>query len=596
MKRLLTSAALFLCSLLTFAQFTGTRTDSQGVMYTANDDGTTCFVSGHSDEYKSEIVIPEVYEGLSVTSIGSWAFYSSNITSLTIPSGVTSIGDYAFHSCSSLTSLTIPFGVTSIGNGAFKDCSSLTSVTIPSSVTSIGQGAFCYCRSLTSLAIPSSVTSIADHAFSECSSLTSLTIPSSMTSIADYTFERCNSLTSLTIPSSITSIGVKAFYGCSNLTSLTIPSSVTSIGISAFLECSGLKTITVEEGNTVYDSRENCNAIIRTADNSLFFGCQNTVIPASVTSIDYSAFSRCSGLTSLTIPEGVLSIGDYAFEGCSNLTSLTVKWLQPISIPMSLFYTSGGHSFYASNAILIVPKGSKALYKEAEVWKRFRSIMEPFEGTLTDSQGVKYTANNDDWTCRVSGHEKTYDANVTIPEIYEGRTVTSIGSEAFSGCSELASVTTPSSMTSIGDNAFAGCNSLEWLDVDWTTPLDISADAFNNSNYQNATLCVPIDSKTVYEKANVWKDFKEIVALFRGTVTDSQGVKYTANNGKATCFVSSYNKNDNSNSIVTIPETYGGRKVTSIGDEAFRNCNRLTSVIIPEGVESIGSYAFANCI
>ena len=178
--------------------------------------------------------------------LGDYAFYGcSGLTSLTLPSSVTSIGSYAFYGCSGLASLTLPSSVTSIGWYAFEDCSGLTSLTLPSSVTSIGSYAFYGCSGLTSLTIPSSVTSIGYKAFAYCSGLTSLTLPSSVTSIGDEAFAYCSGLTSLTIPSSVTSIGESAFKGCSGLTSLTIPSGVTSIGSYAFYGCSGLTSIYV---------------------------------------------------------------------------------------------------------------------------------------------------------------------------------------------------------------------------------------------------------------------------------------------------------------------------------------------------------------
>ena len=147
------------------------------------------------------------------------------------------LGDYVFYDCSGLTSLTIPSSVTSIGWSAFSGCSGLTSLTIPSSVTSIGGYAFSGCSGLTSLTILSGVTEIGNDAFSGCSGLTSLALPSSVTSIGESAFKGCSGLTSLTIPSSVTSIGDWAFEGCSGLTSLTIPSSVTSIGGYAFAGC-----------------------------------------------------------------------------------------------------------------------------------------------------------------------------------------------------------------------------------------------------------------------------------------------------------------------------------------------------------------------
>ena len=232
-----------------------------------------------------------------------------------------------------LTTATIPetvtyngttYSVTSIGKSAFMWCSSLTSVTIPNSVTSIEYEAFTYCSSLTSVTIPNSVTSIGEHAFYGCSSLASVTIPNSVTSIGNYAFWGCSSLTSISIPNSVTSIGKWAFSGCSSLTSVTIPTSVTSIGECAFAYCSSLTSIVVESSNTMYDSRENCNAIIETASNTLIAGCQSTTIPNSVTSIGDGAFYGCSSLTSVTIPHSVTSIGEDAFQGCSSLTCVTI--------------------------------------------------------------------------------------------------------------------------------------------------------------------------------------------------------------------------------------------------------------------------------
>ena len=254
----------------------------------------------------------------SVTSIGNLAFEGcSSLTSVEIPNSVTSIGYYAFQSCSSLTSIvvapnnpkydsrdncnaiiesesntliagcmnsTIPNSVTSIGGYAFSSCSSLTSVEIPNSVTSIGDAAFSGCSSLTSVEIPNSVTSIGDDAFSYCSSLTSVELPNSVTSIGEWTFSYCSSLTSVEIPNSVTSIGGSAFSCCLSLTSVELPNSVTSIGPYAFSSCSSLTSVE---------------------------------LPNSVTSIGSYAFRNCSALLSIIsyIPEVKLFSTDVSVFG-----------------------------------------------------------------------------------------------------------------------------------------------------------------------------------------------------------------------------------------------------------------------------------------
>ena len=204
-----------------------------------------------------------------------------------IPSTVRNIGEDAF-SYSNLTSITIPDSVTSIGSWAFTYCDGLTSITIPNSVRNIEDYTFAYSHSLTSITIPNSVTSIGFCAFDFCEGLTSITIPNSVTSIGDGAFYNCTSLTSITIPNSVTSIGIETFSRCDSLTSITIPNSVTSIEDGAFRECINLKSIT---------------------------------IPNGVTSIGDYAFGDCDSLTSITIPSSVTSIGDFAFYHCYNLSA-----------------------------------------------------------------------------------------------------------------------------------------------------------------------------------------------------------------------------------------------------------------------------------
>ena len=273
---------------------------------------------------------------------GNNPFYKkSNIKTVIIKNGVTSIGSCAFYYCTSLTSITIPDSVTSIGSSAFYGCTSLTSVAIPNSVTSIGSSAFSGCTNLTSITIPDSVTSIGNYAFSGCTSLTSVTIPDSVTSIGDWAFSSCTSLTSVTIPDSVTSIGDWAFDGCTSLTSRAIPDSVTVIGRNAFYNTpyyndksnwiNGVLYMSNCLLNTNNDFNFTNNYIVenstRVIAGSAFYGCTSltsVTIPNSVTSIGNYAFSDCTNLTSVTIGNSVTSIGYYSFKNCDSLTSITI--------------------------------------------------------------------------------------------------------------------------------------------------------------------------------------------------------------------------------------------------------------------------------
>ncbi len=560
------SLLVMLCSLGAWADDSGScGTD---VTYSYVESTHTLTISGSGAmadyEYSSQLpwrsyanAITTVVIEDGVTSIGNYAFYCcSGLTSVTIPASVTSIGDYAFFECTGLTTVTFDGTPTlvSIGGSAFWG-SGLTTVTIPASVTSIGNNAFQNCGSLATMTvagenkvydsrngcnaiiekntntliagcnnstIPAGVTSIGDEAFNCCSGLTSVTIPAGVTSIGNYAFNSCSGLTSVTIPASVTSIGNYAFDCCSGLTSVTIPASVTSIGEGVFEYCKNLATITVEDGNTVYNSRNGCNAIIETSSNKLIAGCKNTTIPASVTSIGNYAFSGCSGLTSVEIPTNVTSIGDNAFFECNGLTS--------ISIPSS---------------------------------------------------------------------------------------VTSIGNDAFQGCSNLTTVTIPSSVTSIGEGAFAGCSNLVSVIVNATTPPTLGEYAFeenydDDDNDKDRKIYVPKASVESYKSD--WSAYRNDIIRFITERSGSYGTdvtwKLTGIPDNYTLTISGtgamvdYSKSsdrpwtDDANEIKDakgIKTVVIGNGVTSIGGYAFSYCSGLTSVTIPAGVTSIGDYVFNDC-
>ena len=278
--------------------------------YQILDDGTIEIIYYYGcDEV---IIIPSEIDGRKVTGIKGFNLSNKeNIKSITIPDGVTSIGDSAFSGCRSLTDITIPDSVTSIGDSAFSGCRSLTDITIPDSVTSIG------CE-----------------AFYNCSSLTNITIPDGVTSIESETFYNCQSLSNIDISNSLISIGMDAFAHCKNLKNIKIPDSVTTIELGAFNDTlwynnqpDGLlyagKVLYLYKGempeNTKITLKNDTSGI---ADNAFSYctNLTNIKIPDSVTIIGAWAFFSCPNLTAIEIPSSVIGIGVYALLGCGNLT------------------------------------------------------------------------------------------------------------------------------------------------------------------------------------------------------------------------------------------------------------------------------------
>ena len=308
-----------------------------------------------------------------------------------------------------------------------------------------------------------SVTTIGDHAFCDCDGLTSITIPNSVTTIGSSAFLGCSGLKSIEIPNSVTTIGDYAFQCCYGLTSIEIPNSVTTIGDYAFGSCDGLTSIIVEEGNAVYDSRENCNAIIETQTKTLIAGCKNTIIPGSVTSIGNYAFHECTGLTSVTIPNSVTTIGNDAFYKCTGLTS--------IEIPNSVT-TIGDYAFCKCTGLT--------------------SITIPNSVTTLGEYAFAYTGL----------------ISITIPN-----SVTTIGSSAFYGCTGLTSIEIPNSITTIGSKTFYNCTGLTDVYCLATTVPETNSNAFNNSNATNATLHVPATAIESYRATAPWSNFGTIVAI-----------------------------------------------------------------------------------
>ncbi len=275
----------------------------------------------------------------------------------------------------------------------WNDNKNIEKILIGSGVTSIGNFAFYNLKKATYAEIANTVTLIGESAFERCSGLTSITIPNGVASIEKSAFNNCTGLTSIVIPNSVTSIGEKAFQDCSGLTSVIIGNNVTSIGDMAFRGCSSIASVVVENGNQAYDSRDQCNAIIKTSSNTLIAGCKTTAVPNSVTCIGDFAFFGCSELIFIIIPNNVTSVGESAFGNCTGLTSVVIgngvtsignyafqkdTQLQDVYCYVDQKPTTGTDIFISSNranATLHVPSSALTVYQGEDPWKDFKSIV-----------------------------------------------------------------------------------------------------------------------------------------------------------------------------------------------------------------------------
>ena len=536
----------------------------------------------------TEIVISD-----SVTTIGGAAFYGcSSLTSIDIPDGVTSIEEGMFAYCDSLTSVVIPDGVTSIGGYAFDYCSSLTSVVIPDSVTSIGVGAFDYCSSLTSVVIPDSVTSIGVGAFAYCSSLTSVVIGDSVTSIEEGMFAYCDSLTSVTIGDSITSISEDAFYDCDNLTNIYITDIAAWCNISEieYLICYGSSNKELYLNNEPITELVIPDSVTSIGKLSFayFGGLTSVVIGDNVTSIGAGAFGYCSNLTSVTISDSVTSIGRGAFAYCDNLTNIyitdMVAWC---NISGSYNFISNSpidKNLYLNNELiteLVIPDGITSIGMGTFVCcSSLTSVVIPDSVTSIGSSAFAYCSS--------------------LTSVFIGDNVTSIEAGAFGCCSSLTEIVIPSGVTSIGNSAFYDCSNLtsvyykgtagDWFNITIESDNSSLTDAMRY--YYSETEPTLNAGGTAYD-GNYWHYVGDkIVVWVYGEEIGTEGLEYTLSEDGAYYSVTDYT---GTATEVVIPSTYEGLPVAGIGNSAFENCSELTSVVIPDSVTNIGNNAFNNC-
>ena len=506
-----------------------------------------------------KLVIPDTYNDLPVTAICDNAFDGwIGMEEITFPESVTTIGNFAFKDCKNLTSVEVAWGVDRqlcrIGNGAFYNCASLSGISIPASVTAVGNYVFDGCDNLNTVIFAGTI--------EQWLSLTTNGAHFAYT-LDDYDlYIDGKSVDDVVIPNTVTQISSYAFHGCNNLTSITIPYSVKTIGNKTFYDCDNLTSVTFE-GNS------------------------------QLTTIDKSAFSSCESLTSITIPDSVSTIGANAFESCESLTN--------IAIPDSVTIIDS-NTFYECTSLTSVTFGENS--------QLYRIDMVAFSGcesltNITMPDGLKII----DY-CAFEGCK-----NLTSVTFGENSQLYRIISYAFYGCESLTSIIIPDSVAIIHAHAFYGCDNLsdvhylgteeEWNAVsiaegnDQLTEtihcieiIDAVAPTCTSTGLTEGKRC-PTCNEVFVEQ--------QIVAAIEHSINENGD----CDNCDFSCLTYELMEYEDEYKIIDvdsrvsgdliIPETYNGKPVTAIGDNAFRWCNDLTGITIPRRVESIGNYAFANC-
>ena len=575
------------------------------------------------------LVLPD-----SLTTIGKYAFsYCNGLESLTLGSGLATMGDYAFYSCTALKAVSIPGSLKSVPGYAFQSCTSLATVTIGEGVTTLTQYAFNGCKALASVTLPSTLTTIGSYAFQNCSSLVGITLPESLTTLSDYAFKGCTALTSIVIPESVKTLGQYVFSGCTSLKTATLPSiltalpaylfdgctalesvaipaGVTTINKGVFQNCSSLKAIELPAGLTSIGETAfyNCSALteltlpegLQTINKSSFSGLTGItalVIPDTVKTISTYAFQNCTALKTLVIGSGVTSLGNYAFSGCTALESIdfNAASLGGFSANNYVFANAGtagdGVLFTIDKAVTSVPAYllCPATNTTLEYAMKLRGVVFE-EGSACTSIG----------TCAFA-----YTVGLKSLALPNG---VSIGSNAFIYCRDLESFTIPAGTTSIPNYMFQGCMSLKAIEIP-ASVTTIGASAFYDC-HSLESITIPasvttIGSQAFYNCYGLTEINLNATAL--GNLSTSSNAFYNAgkNAGGITLNVGK-DVTKLPNYLFYVSGADYAPKITevvfaedcacaTIGQYAFYNNPYLLTFTIPEGITSIGNYAFQNC-
>ncbi len=499
----------------------------------------------------NDIIVPNEYNGLPVTSISDFAFAGSDyIVSISLPNTIKFIGSGAFLDCMEIKAITLPDGITTIQDNTFQNCINLESITLPNTVTTIGEWAFGYCENLVDINLPENIISIGEYSFFYCTNLTNIILPNSIKNIGDYAFSCCYNLTSVTTPEKYPKIESYTFYDCPKLVEVINKSS------------KKIKAGSEDFGYLAYYAKtvHNHESEIKLQNDYMFYtyestnyllGCignpTNLILPNDYNGCNYSiydyAFCGKDDVKNLSIPASVTKIGNYAFLDFNGA-------LETINVDKS-------NNAYQSIQNCLIDKVAKTIILGCQ------NSTIPTDNSITNigDYAFQYCPNLGNITIPDNIIEIGYGAFMyaDLTNVIIGNNVTTIGGSAFWNCMNLTSITIGSGVKSIGPHAFNACDLLENISVD-----------SNNNTYTSIGNCIiETATKTI------------IFGLKSSSIpTDGSAIK-----------IGDYAFHGCSDlESIIIPDC-----IISIGNEAFSYCTELTNVTIGSEVTIIGEFAFYRC-
>lgn len=519
-----------------------TKEYESGMVYTLIN-GNTEYEISKIGKASGDIIIEDTYRGKPVTSIAERAFFGSSLVrSVTIGNNVTSIGDFAFSGCSYLSSVTIPESVTYIGVNAFQSCRALESVKLPSKLTQLNDYVFRYCKQLQSIDL-ANVVSIGVSALEECDALTSVEIPDTVISVGERAFAYCDVLENVQIGSNVTTLGASAFLECNSLTSVTGCEAVQSVGNSCFKGCTQMTSFVFTDeltfiGDAAFSGCTNLEKIsiggnVASIGDAAFEGTIiSTIVDNSLIYVDNWIVGASKDIKTIVFKEGTVGIGGHAFEGCNELTRVE-------NMPSSLKYI-GDYAFSKCEKLTNVILGDSVVSIGRYA---FSSCPVLGRGTVSFGKSLETIGSYAFYNCPDFGNAAY--TKITLPD-----TVRSIGTWSFNK-TYIWNNTEPGNAVYVGN---------------WVVGFIETEDGSESS--------VIIDSGT--RGISNYAFYKSTTLM---GISIAGSVRYIGEWAFADCSVLS---------LVSISASY----LTEIGANAFRNCGELQSFNIPNGVQTIGNYAF----